>query len=253
MLEQIPECVECQAHLRSVRRLVSSYVVDSQSLAPHLSAARLSARQCYEACATALNQGKEIINKAATPAISLGWTGIKNLLRDWQKELDGYERIGQNLPFSHWAGGTLLNHESTAPRSPDRWFTYVNNRHTVGDHVKIDGSILDQKIRAKGMFASSFHSQEIAEWAIARILAFYWDDVLAWLQLTEKQVSGLLQFTALSIPPTTRAFDTGRDIGVSKIYGHSKLYIATFVEMILVRDPQAPKGFWIKTAFPSPA
>lgn len=252
VLEQIPECVECGMRLKNVRRLVSSYVVDPQVINPHLSAARLAARQCYEACANALSEGKEVIDDAATPKISLGWTGIQSLLRNWQKELDGYERIAQNLPFSHWAGGALDNHEKSVARSPDRWFTYVNNRHTRSDHVGIGPEVLDKKIQIEGEFASSFYTQEIAEWAIARVLAFCWDDVLDWLLLKEGEVS-IKKFISLKLPLGGRSFDTARDIGISKIHGHSKLYISTFVSILLVRDSQAPKGFWIKTAFPSPA
>jgi Bacterial CdiA-CT RNAse A domain len=242
----IPECREWVERLREVKRLVSADWVDLNSLSPLLKTTHSAVDQCYGACISAIANGKTVLERNQP----LTLPEIEQRIEDGHAFLNRCERVAQNLPFSHWAGGSLQNHDNEPSVSQvfDEKLNYLYDRHAFRDHVGINSQDLEQTRWHKQLRVNStFHNVTLAEYAIARTLAFNWDKITVWLSLTEAQERDWWKRNGLVLH-----FEMGKDIGYAIKHGRSKKHITTHVRIVLIRDPRASKGFWIKDAYPVP-
>lgn len=254
MSEPIPECDDFANQFKEVKRLASADYIEARIFSLLIVSAHSAAEQCYQACADALSRGGTVQDRVTARLLS--WPDIEERLRERHRALSGYARIAEGLPFAHWAGGKLTDHENKPRLSQlfDEKLNFLNDRHTIRDHVRISPSELLQNLEEKQLsLASSFHDESTAEDAIGRILAFHWDDISLWRALRREQEPNWWNFNGMDLPGSKKySFETGRNIGYSIVSGHPKPFVATAIRLTLVRDKGAPNGFWVKTAFPSP-
>lgn len=242
--QPISECLPLAKSMAEIRLKMWTTPLSSPQRLKIVARARIEAENCRDACIKSFLSGRNVYygesQYKSIQDIDLHY--IKRL-----KILDGYERVALEPSFAEVAGASIDDHESKITDLAASWQDkYISDRHTVRDHVGHDRARLEKIFIQKpdDFMVSSFTDKEIAEWAIAATMAFYQHLIDSWITSTSKD---WWDFNVLRLP---NDFDLGRTVGSVLVVSDDESMEASRVQIVLVRDSNAPKGFYIKTAHP---
>lgn len=245
-LEPIPACLPLAKSFAEIRRAMRTSPLNSSEIHKIVTRARIEAESCCDACKSSFLSGRKVFSGGVEYR---SIQEIEGRYAERLEVLDGYKRITLQPSFSQVAGEALDNHEHDVLNLSASWQEkYIQDRHTIRDHVGHNQAGLEQMFRNKpNEFASSFTDKRTAEWAIATTMVFYQHLIIRWLS-TNFNSQNWWDRNVLRLPTD---FDLGRKIGMVLTISEDECMGAFSAQIVLVRDTTAPKRFYVKTAYPT--